>query len=93
MSELTHYLATHVPILTAYSQHPGVEVRFEGELYRWPAVTEGRKYPRLFDLDSSSIERGPWHQFPPARPVPFPCMKSGSSYSKSTGEVARVEIR
>ena len=33
MSELTHYLATHVPILTAYSQHPGVEVRFEGGLF------------------------------------------------------------
>ena len=33
MSELTHYLATHVPTLTAYSQHPGVEVRFEGELF------------------------------------------------------------
>jgi uncharacterized caspase-like protein len=33
MSELTHYLATHVPTLTAYSQHPGVEVRFEGKLF------------------------------------------------------------
>jgi WD40 repeat protein len=33
MSELTHYLATHVPTLTASAQHPGVEVRFEGELF------------------------------------------------------------
>jgi hypothetical protein len=33
MSELTHYLATKVPILTAYAQHPGVEVRFEGGLF------------------------------------------------------------
>jgi WD40 repeat protein len=33
MSELTHYLAAHVPTLTASAQHPGVEVRFEGELF------------------------------------------------------------
>ena len=33
MSELTHYVATHVPTLTRDSQHPGVEQRFEGELF------------------------------------------------------------
>ena len=33
MTELTHYLAAHVPTLTASAQHPGVEVRFEGELF------------------------------------------------------------
>jgi hypothetical protein len=33
MSELTHYVATHVPTLTRDSQHPGVEQRFEGEFF------------------------------------------------------------
>ncbi len=33
MTELAHYLATHVPTLTASTQHPGIEVRFEGELF------------------------------------------------------------
>ncbi|MFZ0494865.1 MAG: caspase family protein [Methylocella sp.] len=33
MSELTHYLATHVSGLTEGHQHPGVEQRFEGELF------------------------------------------------------------
>jgi WD40 repeat protein len=33
MSELVHYVATHVPTLTGQSQHPGVEQRFEGELF------------------------------------------------------------
>jgi WD40 repeat protein len=33
MSELTHYVATHVSGLTEGQQHPGVEQRFEGELF------------------------------------------------------------
>ncbi|MGO9237900.1 MAG: hypothetical protein ACLP4V_28855 [Methylocella sp.] len=33
MSELTHYIATHVSGLTGGKQHPGVEQRFEGELF------------------------------------------------------------
>ncbi|MGA7383943.1 MAG: caspase family protein [Methylocella sp.] len=33
MSELMHYVATHVSGLTEGQQHPGVEVRFEGELF------------------------------------------------------------
>jgi WD40 repeat protein len=33
MSELTHYLSTHVVSLTGGQQHPGVEQRFEGELF------------------------------------------------------------
>jgi WD40 repeat protein len=33
MSELTHYIATHVRGLTGGQQHPGVEQRFEGELF------------------------------------------------------------
>jgi hypothetical protein len=33
MSELTHYLATHVISLTEGQQHPGVEQRFEGEVF------------------------------------------------------------
>ena len=32
MSELTHYLSTHVISLTGGQQHPGIEQRFEGEL-------------------------------------------------------------
>ena len=33
MSELTHYISTHVISLTEGHQHPGVEQRFEGELF------------------------------------------------------------
>jgi uncharacterized caspase-like protein len=33
MSELTHYVSTHVVSLTEAKQHPGVEQRFEGELF------------------------------------------------------------
>jgi len=33
MSELTHYLSTQVISLTGGQQHPGVEQRFEGELF------------------------------------------------------------
>jgi uncharacterized caspase-like protein len=33
MSELTHYVATHVRGLTEGQQHPGVEQRYEGELF------------------------------------------------------------
>ena len=33
MSELTYYVATHVPALTEGQQHPGVEQRFEGEVF------------------------------------------------------------
>jgi uncharacterized caspase-like protein len=33
MSELTHYIITHVSGLTEGHQHPGVEQRFEGELF------------------------------------------------------------
>jgi len=33
MSELTHYLSTHVISLTGGQQHPGIEQRFEGELF------------------------------------------------------------
>jgi uncharacterized caspase-like protein len=33
MSELTHYVATHVSGLTDGQQHPGVEQRYEGELF------------------------------------------------------------
>jgi hypothetical protein len=38
MSELTHYLATHVSGLTGGNQHPGIEQRFEGEVR--PVITE-----------------------------------------------------
>jgi uncharacterized caspase-like protein len=33
MSELTHYISTHVVSLTEGHQHAGVEQRFEGELF------------------------------------------------------------
>ena len=33
MSELTHYLSTHLVSLTSGQQHPGVEQRFEGGLF------------------------------------------------------------
>ena len=33
MSELTHYVATHVRGLTEGQQHPGVEQRFEGTVF------------------------------------------------------------
>lgn len=33
MSELTHYVATHVSGLTGGQQHPGVEQRYEGEIF------------------------------------------------------------
>jgi hypothetical protein len=33
MSELTHYVVDHVTTLTSGQQHPGVEQRFEGELF------------------------------------------------------------
>jgi len=33
MSELTHYLVEHVTQLTKGQQHPGIEQRFEGELF------------------------------------------------------------
>ena len=33
MSELTHYVATQVSDLTGGQQHPGVEQRYEGELF------------------------------------------------------------
>ena len=33
MSELTHYIATHVDGLTGGEQHPGAEQRYEGELF------------------------------------------------------------
>jgi uncharacterized caspase-like protein len=33
MSELTHYVVTHVSGLTDGQQHPGVDQRFEGELF------------------------------------------------------------
>ena len=33
MSELTHYVATHVSTLTEGHQHPGVEQRYVGELF------------------------------------------------------------
>jgi Ca2+-binding EF-hand superfamily protein len=33
MSELTRYVTTHVRALTSESQHPGVEQRFEAELF------------------------------------------------------------
>jgi hypothetical protein len=33
MSELTHYVATHVSGLTGGQQHPGVEQLYEGELF------------------------------------------------------------
>jgi hypothetical protein len=33
MSELTHYVSIHVVSLTDGQQHPGVEQRFESELF------------------------------------------------------------
>jgi uncharacterized caspase-like protein len=33
MSELTHYVATHISGLTGGQQHPGIAQRFEGELF------------------------------------------------------------
>jgi F0F1-type ATP synthase alpha subunit len=33
MSDLTRYVSTHVISLTDGQQHPGVEQRFEGELF------------------------------------------------------------
>ena len=33
MSELTDYVLTHVISLTEGQQHPGVEQRYEGELF------------------------------------------------------------
>jgi hypothetical protein len=33
MSELTQYVVDHVTALTGGQQHPGVEQRFEGELF------------------------------------------------------------
>jgi hypothetical protein len=33
MSELTYYVATHVPALTEGQQHPGVDQRFESDLF------------------------------------------------------------
>jgi hypothetical protein len=33
MSELTRYIASHVPILTRNLQHPGLDQRFEGGIF------------------------------------------------------------
>jgi hypothetical protein len=33
VSELTDYLARHVPALTDGAQHPGVEIRFDGDVF------------------------------------------------------------
>ena len=32
MSELTSYLAAHLPVLTGGSQHPGIEQRFQSDI-------------------------------------------------------------
>jgi len=33
MSEMTAYLSSHLPILTGDHQHPGIEQRFQSELF------------------------------------------------------------